>query len=459
MYRETHSHNNDTSYSALGCFIITFILFLPNTDAFVASLSTNKYLYGFGLVDPERIERDYQIFSLVTFLGILVFTVRRLPRSLLLYTTTALLTFASVWNAVVTAIYADERWTTSIRSHGVFSLLILPIAILVFASDRMNYKCLQCISAALYTTCIIKVLYSINAYRKDGGVTIANGIESLAADGSMLQVICLTSLIAYTLGVYMWQSQRKKQAMLQYSYGIAMLVTLGISFRRTQLIQFILAITTASLLKGWLNKRLLSTLWKAGAMLLSIASIAYVSGYVYFGKDVVIDRLLSLSSQAYAKSDSAESNDEYIDHWRRVPQILQKSNWLGTGLDLDYVHLGPYTEVSGPIPLHLGSYELLVSVGAVGTLVWFLCFVYTPIIALHCAKATRGLQLEIVCLSAGYIFYTGLFPFGSPIYYSTQWILITGGFLGLLIKQIACKTVIRSSNSSTSTAGNKTTTV
>jgi len=414
------------------------VLFLPNLDMYMMQFSTDTFLSGFGMIDPEKFARYY---GLIVSFGLAVgclLSLTEIPRERVLYIAATTGCATALWGSTLAALSGEFTGGFAFRTPAMLSFFIAVSTAMLTSSGRVRLEHFGALFIGATIAALIKLVYSVLTAASSGGVTIAGNVQAVIGDGQALDLIGFAAAINLGIAVERMKNQRKIWAFFYFVISLLLVFGLGLSFRRLAMIRSLVVITTGFTISGWLLGSTRRHMLVSGVVGATAGLMLFVAGVWYFGEDIFRERLRSLSLTGRDSGQFADSNEEYLLHWKIWAEVLWKSKFMGMGFGTGYSGLGPVDpRTGGAIPLHTGSYELFASTGLVGAGFWLGTLVYLPI---HCLRRMKRLKTpleSIIGIVAAWTLFLAFFPMMAPSFYSPQTALLVGGSYGFLLNRLA----------------------
>jgi len=424
------------------CALAGFLLFIPDLDtSAVARFAENDVFNGFGVIDPDRFIRIYGLIVCACIAALCFFKVKDIFRNKVLIATVSLTGIAAIWGAFMCGIYGKYGFAYAFRGPAAIAFYLFAGVFVLFSSPTMNmnyFKAAFCgvAGAALTKLCV----NAITTLQGGGGAAIFQGVRSVQTDGPTLLCQCFVGCICILAAFSCWRQRRIRMTVIHFAIGLLMFIGLALSFRRLVVIEGVCVLFGAIVLDGWLHGVAAKSILVSGVVLITVSTLMLFAAAFQFGSDVIIERFRSVTFEGLQGSGNSAydaSNQDYIDHWERFPGIVSRSRGLGMGYDTDYDGLGPADPASGEeIPLHVGSFELLASVGIAGVVFWAFVLVLVPIYVLRRAKFLNLQNSELLSAAAMWVLFTAFCPLGPPFYIMPQQAILVGGALGFMMNRV-----------------------
>ena len=412
-----------------------FLLFLPNTDFWMSQFQSFPGLFelvgGPIAVEISRLFTKLTAVGLVLALAVLKW---RRPRSPLFTVVCAVSALTLVWSCSLSV--CNGAGYMAIRSPSFLNLLIVSLAFLITCSLASRPGWWIPLFLGVASVALLKLAYSVVAYRHAGGVEITSGLATIRGDDGALLTQAFVAAMATVLAFEAMVRKRWKFAPFMAAVAAIVAVGMAASFRRLVVLLLVGlslgGILLLSCLWGQLKRGLLVATAACAAMTLAIS----VTAVIVFGPEQAMDCLASLTLSSRGANKMGADNAQYVDEWAAFPRVLERSQGVGVGFGLGYgVHRLVDNGSPDFIPLHVGAFELWASLGFLGAIYQLSLFVVLPAAGIR--RALRRKQClsdaPLFSVSSALLLWTGLAPLGSPFHQGSQMCLLLGLALGCVV--------------------------
>ena len=422
-----------TSLIQLLCAFIV-ILLLPDYDGFIAERSSGPPLLSLvtGIPQDLVIQHSFKIVLALSMLAGAGFVVLALRNSFYRWLAFSglLMCGYGILRLMVAGLGLRGSFTGVNASFISFALIGA-----MAASRAHDFFFRAGIVAGVMSVAFVKLIYAVWVFRTGGAVEMITGVPSLAADGGTLSTWATAALWCGSYGaIYLSRKEYARTAWCTLGLTI-FLIALAATFRRTNLIRVLGMMAVMVLLAGYMRRRSLRAF-------VGVASVVFILGGILIGSTVVIfgladsyERALSLSPDSGSKYGG--TNEAYSDDWQA---------WIGTVLEHYGLGVGPgqpygvqrlveeveNAAMTGEIPLHTGSYEMLASFGPAGLIFQFGALVGLPLVAVHFRRKSHVPLDPLFTASAAFLLWIGLWPFGPPLQFNQATLVFTAIQAGIV---------------------------
>ena len=412
---------------ALVASVTVSLLLLPDYDGFTAEKSSARSLVSLGTGIPQDfiIQHSFKIVLVVSIMACAVFVVPALRNSF--YRLLAFSGMLACGYGIVRLMVAGQGVSGSVTGvNASFISFVFIAAMAVCCAQDMFFR--SGIVAGVVSVALVKLIHAVFVLKTDGAVEMVAGVSSLAADGGTLTNWAVAALWCGSYGtIYFSKKQYPRSVWCALGFMI-FLIALVATFRRTNLIRVLGMMTVTVMLAGYMRRHSFRALGGAALVALVLGGVLAGSTVVVFGVLDGCERMLSLSPDSDSKY--AGSNETYGDDWQAWVSTVIEHYGLGVGPGQPYgvqrlVEEIESAAMTGEIPLHTGSYEMIASFGPAGLIFQFGVLVALPLLAVH-SRRKANLPLDaLFTASAAFLLWIGLWPFGPPLQFNQATLVLT----------------------------------
>ena len=354
------------------CASIVVLLLIPDYDGFVVEKSSVPPLLSVVTGIPQElvIQHSFKIVLALSILACAGFVI--IERDNILYRWLAFLGILICGYGTLRLMLAGLGLSSVSGINASFVSFVLIAA--MAACCAQDVFCRAGIVGGLVCVALVKLIYAVFVFKSGGAVEMISGVSSLAADGGTLTTWATGALWCGSYGaIYLTKKRYARTAWCALGLTI-FLIALAATFRRTNLIRLLGMMTVMVMLVGYMRRRSLRALAGAALVVLALGGILAGSTVAVFGIGDSYERVLSLSPDSDSKYGG--TNETYSDDWRAWVSTVIEHYGLGVGPGRPYgvqrlVEEIESASMTGEIPLHTGSYEMIASFGPAGAMFQF----------------------------------------------------------------------------------------